>query len=82
MMNQEEERLIRSGLVQNFVKQKGGQWNHKDWLGFLASVRSVGYHSLSDDQIGRVLEQEKVKKVEKQPTAKSDEWQVGIGSRK
>jgi hypothetical protein len=58
-MNSEAERLIQSGLIQSFVKQRGGQWNHQEWLGFLASVRSAGYHILSDDEIGLLLEQEK-----------------------
>jgi hypothetical protein len=46
-------------MVQSYVRQKGGQWNHQEWLGFLGSVRSAGYHILSDDEIGLLLEQEK-----------------------
>ena len=59
--DQERTRLAGSGLVQRFVKDKNGAWNHQDWLGFLAGVRQAGYRLLSDQEVGQVLEDGKVR---------------------
>ncbi len=56
---QERVRLLGSGLIQRFVRDKNGAWNHQDWLDFLTSVRSAGYRTLSDDEVGQMLEEEK-----------------------
>jgi len=53
------ERRIPQHLVQDFVRRQRSKWNHQDWLNFLATVRSAGYHDLSDDETGLLLEEEK-----------------------
>lgn len=53
------EGLLSSGLIGKFVAKTKANWNHQKWLEFLATVRKAGYGSLSDDEIGRLLEEEK-----------------------
>jgi hypothetical protein len=59
-MIDEKTRLVNSGLVEEFVAEKNGEWNHEDWLAFLSRVREAGYHALTDDEIGALLELRKV----------------------
>jgi hypothetical protein len=46
-------------LRQTFVNGKQGNWNHYDWLAFLAEVRKAGYGFLTDAEVGRDLERDK-----------------------
>jgi hypothetical protein len=54
-------RLAISKLASKFVREKNGAWNHQDWLNFLNTVRNAGHRSLPDNEIGLILEQEKVR---------------------
>ena len=56
---QERTKLAASGLVQKFVRDKSGAWNHQDWLGFLSALRGAGYRLVPDNQVGLLLEEEK-----------------------
>jgi hypothetical protein len=60
-MELESTRLRDSGMPADFVIQKHGTWNHRDWLEFLAKVRRAGYTMLADHEVGQVLEEEKTK---------------------
>ena len=60
-MDSESTQLRDSGIPAEFVRRKNGTWNHQDWLEFLAQVRRAGYTTLSDPEVGRVLEEEKMR---------------------
>ena len=50
----------RSGDLQAFLIDHPRGWTHEDWLGLLDQLRDRG-HSVEDpDQIGRILEQERL----------------------
>ena len=55
-MDSDATRLI-GGLLARFVSAQAGTWNHDQWLGLLASVRAAGFTQMSNDEIGRLLEQ-------------------------
>ena len=56
-----KDKLIASGMISRFVNQQGGSWDHRQWLIFLSSVRSAGHDTLSDAEIGSLLEAEKLR---------------------
>ncbi len=58
-LEDERTRLVASGLLINFVREKNAAWNHEDWLNFLDGVRRARYRTLSDNEVGRLLEEEK-----------------------
>jgi hypothetical protein len=60
-VSDEADRLRGSGLLMKFVLEKNGAWDHQDWLGFVRRVRDAGFRSLPDDEVGRLLEEEKGK---------------------
>ena len=53
-----QEKLVAK--LREFVYTQNGQWNHNDWLTLIGrdDVKSLG---IADDEIGRVLENEKTK---------------------
>ena len=53
-----EELLL--GKLREFVHMKGGQWNHDDWV-WLLNRPDIKEFGLSDDDIGRILEEEKAR---------------------
>jgi hypothetical protein len=60
-MDNEATRLLASGVLTEFVREKSGLWNHQDWLSVLARVRTAGYTGPPDDEVGRLLEEEKAR---------------------
>lgn len=52
-------KLVRSGMLAEFVKTKNGHWNHQEWLKLCRDITEKGYTPVDFDQIGLVLEQEK-----------------------
>ena len=52
-------KLSRSCIPMNFVKKKGGTWNHQDWLDFLEYLRGRKYFPIDTDQVGLLLEEKK-----------------------
>jgi len=60
-MDSEITKLRDSRMPADFVRQKNGIWNHRDWLEFLARVRKAGYTTLPDHEVGRALEDEKMR---------------------
>lgn len=59
----EKEKLAKSKILVNFVKDQRQTWNHDEWLGLLAEVRKKGYSALPDDEIGLLLEAEKARQL-------------------
>ena len=53
--------LLKSGLLRSFITAKRGSWTHDDWQMLLASVRSTGHTTISDDEVGRLLETERTR---------------------
>ncbi len=51
--------LISSNILGEFVRQKEGGWNHRDWLELLERARRHGCQALTDDEIGLLLEGER-----------------------
>ncbi|MFH2021293.1 MAG: hypothetical protein ABIJ34_07805 [archaeon] len=45
-------------LVDEFVGQNQGSWNHNQWLGFLGKVKGEGY-TIPEDQLGNLANDEK-----------------------
>lgn len=71
---QEEVKNLRnSSLLFKFVRQQNAAWNHQDWLDFLASARAAGYLTLTDDELGNLLEQEKARFISNQMTSTKQE---------
>lgn len=54
-------RLVSSGILSDFVRQRNGEWNHEDWLGLLRRVRAASFTILTDNEVGCLLEEEKAK---------------------
>lgn len=52
-------KLSRSPIPMNFVKKHNGQWNHQDWLDFLADIKARGYDPINTDYVGLILEEKK-----------------------
>ena len=52
-------KLVRSGMLVDFVKTKNGHWNHQEWLELCGDITSKGYAPIDFDQVGLVLELEK-----------------------
>ncbi len=45
-------------IVDDFIEDKRGDWNHDEWLSFLELVKKEGYPA-NEDAIGELLEQKK-----------------------
>ncbi len=58
-MADETSRLIDSGLLDKFIREKNYAWTHSDWLVLLDRVRSVGVREMDEKEIGALLEAEK-----------------------
>ena len=58
-LDEERKRLTSAGLIREFVKDRNGVWDHSDWLEFLGSVRNAGFTTISEDEVGQLLETEK-----------------------
>ena len=52
-------RLVRSGMLADFVKANKGHWNHQEWLELCGDITNKGYTPVDFDQVGLVLELEK-----------------------
>jgi HEAT repeat protein len=57
---EQSRKLTNFGYLWKFCVQKHGNWNHEDWQALLADIRSFGLTHLTDDEIGLLLEKEKV----------------------
>ena len=52
-------KLVKTPIILNFIKKKGANWNHQDWLDFLAYLKEKGYDPINPDQVGLLLEERK-----------------------
>jgi len=52
-------RLSNTTLAKDFVIAHHGEWNHRDWLEFCASLEQKGYTPIDLDRVGLLLEKEK-----------------------
>ena len=52
-------RLSKTNLPMQFVSEHNGEWNHRDWLEFCASLEQKGYTPIDLDQVGLLLEKSK-----------------------
>ena len=50
--------IATCGILQSFVRENGGQWDHKQWLGLLDRLRGQGFF-VDPDLIGIALERER-----------------------
>ena len=57
-------RLLKSGMLADFVKTNNGSWDHMKWLGLCDEI-SMGYAPIDYDQVGLALEREKAEHFEK-----------------
>ena len=51
-------KLVKSGMLSDFVKKNSGTWDHLKWLGFCDEISAV-YAPIDYDQVGLALEREK-----------------------
>jgi hypothetical protein len=61
MKRKELANLANSDLLCRFVTEKTGTWNHDDWTAFRSEVQNAGYDSISDEELGQLLEEEKAR---------------------
>jgi len=52
-------KLAKTSLAMNFVKKNNGEWNHQNWLDFLAEIKRKGYEPIDPAQVGLLLEEKK-----------------------
>lgn len=52
-------RLAKTSLPKDFVKNHNGEWNHRDWLEFCASLEEKGFTPIDLDKVGLLLEKAK-----------------------
>ena len=60
--NQKElniQRLVKSGILTNYVKENNGTWDHQRWLSLCKVIFEKGYFPIDLDQVGLALAQEK-----------------------
>lgn len=70
-------KLTASGLVQRWVKERDGNWNHDDWLAFLKlAVEQCG--EMPADAVGELLEAEKKRYLEARERKKINrkQWRI------
>ena len=53
------ERLSKTDMLNKFVIEHDGEWNHRDWLEFCAVLEDKGYTPIDLDQVGILLEKTK-----------------------
>jgi hypothetical protein len=49
-------RLRRTDIPLNFVREHNGAWSHQDWLDFCKQITDAGYHPMHLDKLGSLLE--------------------------
>ncbi len=49
-------RLLETGILQAFVKEKNGAWNHHEWLELCDKIKEKGFTPIAFDQVGLMLE--------------------------
>jgi hypothetical protein len=54
-------KLRKSNRLKDFVKRMNGVWTHEQWEEFCAMLEYEGYTPIDFDQVGLLLEDEKVK---------------------
>ena len=52
-------KLLKSGILANFVKSNKGSWDHQKWIKLCDEISEKGYSSIDFNQVGLALEQEK-----------------------
>ena len=52
-------RLLKSGMLADFVKKNNGSWDHMKWLMLCDDITTKGYAPVDFSQVGLALEQEK-----------------------
>lgn len=50
---------LAGGMIETFVREKQGSWDHDDLLTFLTKVRALGCHSITEEEIVELLERER-----------------------
>ena len=57
--NENLKRLICSGILKEFVRDKSGAWDHQGWLDLCDKISKEGYAPIDFDQVGLALENER-----------------------
>ncbi len=52
-------KLLKSGMLADFVKNNNGSWDHLKWLMLCDDITTKGYAPIDFSQVGLALEQEK-----------------------
>lgn len=53
------QRLAKSGILLDFVRENKGTWDHEKWLELCDKISRSGYIPVDFDQVGLLLEQVK-----------------------
>ena len=53
------EKLMKSGILENFISGKNGSWDHHGWLNLCDEISLNGFCPVDFDQVGMILEKEK-----------------------
>ena len=53
------QRLAKSGILLNFVRENNGVWDHGKWLELCDKISTEGYAPVDFDQVGLMLELQK-----------------------
>ena len=50
------DRLRKTNIPYDFVKEHSGEWNHQDWIYFCSQIYDAGYSPVNLDRLGSLLE--------------------------
>ena len=49
-------RLRKTSIPYDFVKERNGEWDHQDWLDFCSQIAEAGYNPIDLNKVGALLE--------------------------
>ncbi len=52
-------RLLKTGILQSFVEENNGEWDHRKWLELCDRINEKGFTPIDLDQVGLMLEEVK-----------------------
>lgn len=70
LADEERIRLLSSNILSDFVNEKKGGWEDREWIDLLSTIRNAGYTHISDEVIERLL------KATRDNAARSDETTI------
>ena len=53
------QRILRSGILENFIWRENGSWDHHGWLNLCEEISLNDVNPVDFDQVGMILEKEK-----------------------